>query len=236
MTTKRKAVKSKEKLSFKMVKGGPRTQATFDLWEARKREFLIRDHPSDCAICLGANDPEGIVARHETHWAQLAEAYQEREAANKQAQADYYAGGFRMIAGGAPIRTALWVSKWELSNRQALGKGYDHQGLVVPTQNTPSPKSYQITHIASKEIGPHEGPLSDLARKGGYDLADWLDKPIMWRREQWVPGGGLSSSHAQHYGLDRKQVKPQGNQRTRLAPDLFTAGRIQRKREASRAK
>ena len=103
------------------AKGGPRTQKTRALWTGAERDFLLNNHPADCAMCKGANDPDVILENHMNRWAELARLSAEADAKAEEVRKKFYAGGYHLLVNGVPVRCSAVAATFK--NKRALYRG-----------------------------------------------------------------------------------------------------------------
>lgn len=114
-----------------IVKGGPRTEKTRELWIQAENDFLLNGHPPDCPMCKGANDPDVILANHLARWEELSRLSAEADARAEAVRKKYYAGGYHLIVGGVPVRCAAVAATFKNKRCLYRGTGKQNQSLAL---------------------------------------------------------------------------------------------------------
>lgn len=105
------------------VKWGPQTEGTRQLWLAAERDFILNDHPANCPLCNGANDPDVILEHHERRRQELVVLAREAEVRAKAAHDKYFAGGYFLLVNGVPTRCSAVTATFK--NKRSLYRGTD---------------------------------------------------------------------------------------------------------------
>ena len=112
-----------------VVAGGPRTEKTRALWLGAERDWLVNDHPADCALCKGANDPDVILENHKKRWDELARLSAEADEKAEAVRKKFYTGGYHLLVNGVPVRCAAVVTSFK--NKRSLYRGTGKQAETL---------------------------------------------------------------------------------------------------------